>query len=248
VMLVATGAYFTYLLFFAGLSAAERRRIVVLLVLVMASTLFWAGYEQAGSSLTLFAERNTNRMLGGYEFPAAWFQSVPAIWVLLCAPLLASLWMWLASKGRDLSVILKFALGLAGMGLGFLVMVGAAKVVSHSLLGATGSAGPIWLVTTYLLHTLGELCLSPVGMSATTQLAPQRFAGQAMGLWFTSLAMGNLLASRLAGSLEGANADGIASYFMLMFQYGAAGAAVLLLLFPLLRRWANLDQAGKDSS
>jgi POT family proton-dependent oligopeptide transporter len=244
VMLAATGAYFVYLLFFAGLSAAERKRIVVLLVLVMASTLFWAGYEQAGSSLTLFAERNTNRMFGGYEFPAAWFQSVPAVWVLLCAPVLASLWMWLASKGRDLSVILKFALGLAGMGLGFLVMVGAAKIVGHSVLGATGNAGPMWLVTTYLLHTLGELCLSPVGMSATTQLAPQRFAGQAMGLWFTSLAMGNLLASRLAGSLDGADAHGIASYFMLMFQYGAMGAGVLLVLFPLLRRWANLNQAG----
>jgi POT family proton-dependent oligopeptide transporter len=248
VMLAATGAYFVYLLFFAGLTAAERRRIFVLLVLVMASTLFWAGYEQAGSSLTLFAERNTDRMLGSYEFPAAWFQSVPAVWVLLCAPVLASLWMWLAGKGRDLSVILKFALGLAGMGLGFLVMVGAANVVSHSVLGATGNAGPMWLVTTYLLHTLGELCLSPVGMSATTQLAPQRFAGQAMGLWFTSLAMGNLLASRLAGSLDGVDAHGIASYFMLMFQYGAMGAGALLVLFPLLRRWANLNQAAKNTA
>jgi proton-dependent oligopeptide transporter, POT family len=248
VMVGATAAYFAYLLLFAGLSGAERRRIVVLLVLVISSTLFWAGYEQAGSSLTLFAERNTNRMIGSYEFPAAWFQSVPAFWVLTCAPLLAILWNWLAAKGRDLSVILKSALGLAGMGLGFLVMVGAAKVVSHSLLGATGNAGPIWLVTTYLLHTLGELCLSPVGMSATTQLAPQRFAGQAMGLWFTSLAMGNLFASRLAGSIDGVDAHGLASYFLQMFQYGAMGVGVLLVLFPLLRRWANLNQAGKDTA
>ncbi len=246
VMVAATAAYFAYLLFFAGLSGVERRRIVVLLVLVMASTLFWAGYEQAGSSLTLFAERNSDRRIGSYEFPAAWFQSVPAVWVLACAPLLASLWTWLAARGRDLSVILKFALGLAGMGLGFLVMVGAAKVVGHSVLGATGNAGPMWLVVTYLLHTLGELCLSPVGMSATTQLAPQRFAGQAMGLWFTSLAMGNLFASRLAGSLDGADAGGIASYFMLMFEYGAIGVGVLLVLFPLLRRWANLDR--RDAS
>jgi POT family proton-dependent oligopeptide transporter len=247
VMLLATGAYFVYLLFFAGLNAAERRRIFVLLVLVIASTLFWAGYEQAGSSLTLFAERNTNRMIGSYEFPAAWFQSVPAVWVLLCAPVLASLWTFLAARGRDLSVILKFALGLAGMGFGFLVMVGAAKIVSHSLLGATGNAGPMWLVTTYLLHTIGELCLSPVGMSATTQLAPQRFAGQAMGLWFTSLAMGNLFASRLAGSLDGADANGLAGYFMLMFEYGAMGAAAMLVLFPLLRRWANLTPPGRNT-
>jgi POT family proton-dependent oligopeptide transporter len=241
VMVAATAAYFVFLLFFAGLSGVERRRIVVLLVLVMASTLFWAGYEQAGSSLTLFAERNTDRMLGSYEFPAAWFQSVPPIWVILCAPLIASLWMWLASRGRDLSVILKFVLGLTGMGLGFLVMVGAAKVAGQSVMGAAGNAGPMWLVTTYLLHTLGEICLYPVGMSATTQLAPQRFAGQAMGLWFTSLAMGNLLASRLAGSIEGLNAKAVADYFMLMFEYGAMGVGALLVLFPLLRRWAAFD-------
>jgi POT family proton-dependent oligopeptide transporter len=243
VMVIATGAYFVYLLFLAGLSKAERRRVFVLLVLVMASTLFWAGYEQAGSSLTLFAARNTNRMILGYEFPAAWFQWVPGIWVLVFAPLVAILWQWLAARGRDLSMFLKFALGLAGMGFGFLVMVGAAKVVGHSLMGATGSAGPVWLITTYLLHTLGEICLYPVGMSATTQLAPRRFVGQAMGLWFTSLAMGNLLASRLAGSLDGANADMLASYFMRMFQYGAAGAAVLVVLYPLLRNWAKPDTA-----
>jgi POT family proton-dependent oligopeptide transporter len=237
VMVLATAAYFAYLLFFAGLTALERRGILLLLILVAASTLFWAGYEQAGSSLTLFAERNTNRMLGSFEFPAGWFQSVPAFFVLLCAPLLAGLWSYLAARGRDLSIILKFALGLAGMGAGFLVMVGAAKVVGHNLMGASGGAGPIWLITTYLLHTLGELCLSPVGMSATTQLAPKRFAGQAMGIWFTSLAMGNLLASQLAGSLDGADANDMAKYFLLMFQYGAGGAVLLLVAAPWLRRW-----------
>jgi proton-dependent oligopeptide transporter, POT family len=238
VMALATAAYFAYLLFFAGLTTTEQRGIVVLLVLVAASTLFWAGYEQAGSSLTLFAERHTNRMIGDFEFPSGWFQSVPAIWVLLCAPLLAMLWTALAARGRDLSVIVKFALGLAGMGFGFLVMVGAAKVVGQSMLGASGGAGPIWLITTYLLHTLGELCLSPVGMSATTQLAPKRFAGQAMGIWFTSLAMGNLFASQLAGSLDGADSKGMAAYFVTMFEYGAGGALLLLIASPWLKRWA----------
>jgi POT family proton-dependent oligopeptide transporter len=242
VMVAAVALYFLYMLLFAGLSGIERRRIVVLLVLVMASTLFWAGYEQAGSSLTLFAERNTNRMIASFEFPAAWFQSVPALWVLICAPLLANLWAWLAARGRDLPILVKFALGLLGMGLGFLVMVGAAKVVSHSLMGTTASAGPVWLITAYLLHTLGELCLSPIGMSATTQLAPRRFTGQAMGLWFTSLAMGNLLASQLAGSLDGASADDLAAYFLRMFEYGAGGAVVLIVLLPLLKRWASPGQ------
>lgn len=239
VMVAAVVAYFLYLLLFAGLAAGEKKGIVVLAVLVAASTLFWAGYEQAGSSLTLFAERHTNRMVGSSEFPAGWFQSVPAIFVLLFAPLLAGLWSWLAARGRDLNVIVKFALGLAGMGLGFLVMVGAAKIISHSMMGASGGAGPIWLVTTYLLHTLGELCLSPVGMSATTRLAPKRYAGQAMGLWFTSLAMGNLLASQLAGDVSGAGPRELAAYFARMFEYGAGAAVLLLVLSPWLKRWAK---------
>jgi POT family proton-dependent oligopeptide transporter len=239
VMVLATAAYFIYLLFFAGLNSTEKRGITVLLVLVMASTVFWAGYEQAGSSLTLFAERHTNRMLGAFEFPAGWFQAVPGAFVLLCAPLLAWLWVHLEKRGRDLSVIVKFALGLAGMALGFLVMVGAAKIIGRDLFGASGGAGPLWLITAYLLHTIGELCLSPVGMSATTRLAPKRFAGQAMGIWFTSLAMGNLLASRLAGSFDGTDPGGIARYFMQMFEYGAIGVVVLLIASPWLRRWAD---------
>jgi POT family proton-dependent oligopeptide transporter len=239
VMVAVVTAYFLFLLLFAGLTVPEKKRIFVLLVLVAGSTLFWAGYEQAGSSLTLFAERHTNRMLGSFEFPAGWFQSVPAVFVLLLAPLLAALWSFLAARSRDLNLILKFSLGLVGMGLGFLVMVGAARVVAHSIMGATGSAGPIWLVTTYLLHTLGELCLSPVGMSATTQLAPRRYVGQAMGLWFTSLAMGNLFASQLAGSVDNADPTQLSAYFMRMFEYGAAGALVLVILSPWLRRWAK---------
>jgi proton-dependent oligopeptide transporter, POT family len=239
VMVALVAAYFLYLLLFAGLTTPEKKGIAVLIVLVAASTLFWAGYEQAGSSLTLFAERHTNRMIGGAEFPSGWFQTVPAVCVLVFAPLMAALWMALARRGRDLNVILKFALGLAGMGLGFLVMVGAAGVISHSMMGATGGAGAVWLVTTYLLHTLGELCLSPVGMSATTQLAPKRFAGQAMGLWFTSLAMGNLLASQLAGDISGADGRGLGEYFFRMFEYGAGGALLLVLLSPWLKRWAT---------
>jgi POT family proton-dependent oligopeptide transporter len=237
VMVGLVAAYFAYLLLFAGLTTVERRRIVVLLVLVLASAAFWAGYEQAGSSLNLFAERSTDRMINTFEIPAGWFQSVPAIFVILLAPLIAWLWTALAARGRDLSVITKFAFALVGMALGFLVMVGAARA-----LGAHGSAGPWWLVLTYLLHTIGELVLSPVGMSATTRLAPRRFSGQAMGLWFTSLALGNLLASRLAGSLEGADAGGMAHYFGSMFWFGIAAAGLMLLMLPVLRRWAEPGQ------
>ena len=235
-MALAVVLYFLWLLLFAGLDGSERRSVVVLMVLVAASTLFWAGYEQAGSSLTLFAERFTDRHIGGWEFPAGWFQSVQAVFVLTCAPLLTLLWMRLDTRGRQMSVITKFALGLAGMGLGFLVMVGGALALGG---GQGHGASPFWLILAYLMHVLGELFLSPVGMSATTRLVPQRFSGQAMGLWFASLAMGNLFASRLAGELGGdASAHEWSAYFLRMCGYAALAVLVLLALLPLLRRWA----------
>ena len=233
-MAVLVLLYFAYLLLFAGLTAAEKRSVVVLLVLVAASSIFWAGYEQAGSSLTLFAEHFTDRHIGSYQFPAGWFQSVQAVFVLLCAPLLALLWVRLDARNIQLSVITKFALGLAGMGLGFLVMIAAAGAIG------AGGASPFWLVAAYLLHVLGELFLSPVGMSATTQLAPKRFAGQAMGLWFTSLAMGNLFASRMAGEVGASTTVAEwTGYFGRMAGIGAVAAIALLLTLPLLRRWAE---------
>ncbi|HYP79027.1 MAG TPA: peptide MFS transporter [Steroidobacteraceae bacterium] len=237
-MALAVVLYFLWLLLFAGLDGAERRRVVVLMVLIAASTLFWAGYEQAGSSLTLFAERFTDRHIGSWEFPAGWFQSVQAVFVLTCAPLLTLLWMRLDGRGRQMSVITKFALGLAGMGLGFLVMVGGAMALGGGQAGNHG-ASPFWLILAYLMHVLGELFLSPVGMSATTRLVPQRFSGQGMGLWFASLAMGNLFASRLAGELGGnASSQDWSAYFLRMCGYAAIAVMVLLALLPLLRRWA----------
>lgn len=233
VILLLAGGYFGYLLLFAGLDARERRGVLVLLLLVAASSIFWAGYEQAGSALNLFAERHTDRMAGSFEIPAGWFQSVPAAFVVLLAPLMAMLWVALDKRRRDLSLVAKFAVGLAGMGLGFLVMVGAAQ-----MLATTGSSAASFLVLTYFLHTVGELALSPVGMSATTQLVPRRFVGQAMGVWFTSLAMGNLLASRLASELDGATPAGMSAYFMKMFWIGAIPALLLFLAAPRLTRWA----------
>lgn len=234
VILLLAGGYFLYLLAFAGLTATQRRGVLLLLLLVAASSLFWAGYEQAGTALNLFTERYTDRFVGSFEIPTGWFQSVPAAFVVLCAPLMAMLWVALEKRGRDLPLVAKFGVGLAGMALGFLVMAGAAR-----MLMATGSSAAGFLVLTYFLHTVGELALSPVGMSATTQLVPARFAGQAMGVWFTSLAIGNLLASRLAGELDGATPAGILAYFMKMFWIGAIPALLLWLAAPRLARWAR---------
>jgi proton-dependent oligopeptide transporter, POT family len=227
-------AYFLYLLLFAGLDTLERRRVLVLLVLFIASSVFWAGFEQAGSSMNLFAERYTDRMLGSFAIPAGWFQSLNSTFIILCAPLMSMLWVGLARRGRQVPVALKFVLGLLGMAVGFLVMAGASKIVA-----AGGMAGPLWLTLTYFFHTIGELALSPVGMSATTKLAPQRFVGQSMGVWFVSLSLGNLIASRIAGDFDASNVAAMPGQYLHIFWFGAVAAAVLVLLSPFVKRWTG---------
>jgi POT family proton-dependent oligopeptide transporter len=196
-VLVVGALYFVGVFLFCGLNVQEKERVAVILVLFLASALFWAGFEQAGSSFNLFAERMTDRHLLGWEIPAGWFQSLGAIFVIAFAPVFAGLWVWLARRNLDPSIPVKFAYGLLLLAAGFLVMVGAAKVVAGG-----GRAAPTWLVTTYLLHTFGELCLSPVGLSSVTKLAPRKLVGQMMGLWFLATSLGNLIAGLLAGEFR----------------------------------------------
>jgi proton-dependent oligopeptide transporter, POT family len=231
VILGAALLYFGNLLLFGGLTVPERRNMGLLLLLLMASSVFWSGFEQAGSSMTLFAERHTDRLLGAFEIPAGWFQSVNAVFIIVFAPLFSWLWVFLGRHGRDLSITAKFALGLLGMGLGFVVMAAAASLVVDG-----GLAAPTWLLTAYLLHTWGELALSPVGMSATTQLVPARHAGQGMGLWYSSIALGNLVASLIAGEFDTQRIGSFPGQFLRIFWIAAAAATVLLVLAALLRR------------
>lgn len=231
VILLLSVAWFVYLLAFAGLDTHERGRVFTLLALFVASAVFWSGFEQAGSSLTLFAERFTDRVVGSFEIPTGWFQILNAAYIVVFAPLFSLLWVALARAGHDLSTPAKFALGLLGMGGGFLVMAAASKLVVDG-----GQVAPTWLVVTYLLHTWGELALSPVGMSATSQLVPRRFSGQSLGLWYASLALGSLVASRIAGEFDVNNIPAMPAQYMRIFWWGAITAAVLLALLPLFRR------------
>jgi POT family proton-dependent oligopeptide transporter len=231
VILALCVLYFVYLFAFAGLDARERRHLCVLLALFAASTVFWSGFEQAGSSLNLFAERHTQRLIGSFAIPAGWFQSLNSTFIIIFAPLFSMLWIALARSGRDLSAAAKFVIGLLGMGGGFLAMAAAAAVVANGELAA-----PYWLVLTYLLHTFGELALSPVGMSATSQLVPRRFVCQSMGLWYTTLALGNLLASRIAGEFDAGNLGAMPGQYLRIWWYGAIAAAVLFAALPLIRR------------
>jgi POT family proton-dependent oligopeptide transporter len=224
--------YFLYLLFGAGLDPVERRRVGVVIVLFVASALFWAGYEQAGSSFNLFAERDTARAVLGFTVPASWFQSLNPIYIVVFGPVFSVLWVRLGMRDLDPSLPLKFIFGLLGMALGFIVMAMAARVV---LAGALASMG--WLTLTYLLHTWGELCLSPVGLSAVSKLVPRRFVGQSLGVWFVSVSLGELIAGRIAGNFDPEHLAAMPALFMRIFWFGLICAAALALLLPLLRRW-----------
>jgi POT family proton-dependent oligopeptide transporter len=221
-------AYFAYLLLFAGLDTIERNRVIVVLVLFIASATFWSGFEQAGSTLNLFAERYTDRVmdsLGGWTIPSEWLQAINPLFIIIFAPVFSWVWIALAKRNLNPSAPVKFASGLILMGLGFFVMVGAAKV----LVGG-GQPLPWWLIVTYLLHTFGELAVSPVGLSYTTKLAPQRFVGQMMGIWFLSVSFGNLIAGIVAGNFGSDNVATFPAQFMQVFLFAGGVALVLLLI------------------
>jgi POT family proton-dependent oligopeptide transporter len=226
VLIAITAAMFSWLIFGPGWSSVERKRFSAILVLFVASVLFWAIYEQAGSSLNLFAERSTNKSVLGFAFPASWFQSVPAIFVVVLAPVFA--WFWIVLGRHEPSSPAKFSWGLLFVGLGLMLLVPAAAAASHGVL-----VSPLWLTTTYLLHTIGEMCLSPVGLSAMTKLAPQRVAGLMMGMWFVSIAIGDYLAGKAASLYETLPLTALFGWVGL-FVIGAA-AVLALIVRPTVR-------------
>jgi POT family proton-dependent oligopeptide transporter len=187
--------YFMYLLAFGDLDGSEQKRVIYIFLLFLGSALFWSGFEQAGSSLNLFAERLTDRVVFGWEAPASWLQSVNPLFIIILAPVVGQLWIVL--EDHEPSIPMKFGAGLTLLGAGFFVLAwGASYAVDGNLVS------PAWLVVTYFLHTVGELALSPVGLSSVTKLAPSRLVGQMMGVWFMGTALGNLIAGLVAGRME----------------------------------------------
>ena len=195
VILMIAVLYFAYVLIFGGLDGGQKRRVGAIAVFFLASALFWSGFEQAGSSMNLFAERLTDRTIGGWEAPASWLQSINPIFIILLAPVFGSLWLALGT--RSPSIPTKFGLGLVQLGAGFLVLAWGSSFTEDGSL-----VSPMWLIVTYFLHTTGELCVSPVGLSTVTKLSPKRFVGQMMGIWFLATALGNLIAGLVAGGIE----------------------------------------------
>ena len=229
--------YFAYYFLFADLTTEERRRGVVLVVLFIGCALFFSGFEQAGSSLNLFAERYTDRMILNFEIPSAWFQSLNSIFIVLCAPFFAWLWIALARRKLNPSAPAKFALGLMLMGSGFLVMAAAAAIVAHG-----SKVLPYWLLMTYLLHTFGELCLSPVGLSYYTKLAPKRFVGQMMGMWFLATSLGELVAGLIAGEFDANNVAAMPGQYMHIVYFTVGVGAILLVISrPVKKLMGNIE-------
>jgi proton-dependent oligopeptide transporter, POT family len=232
ILLVAV-LYFGGIYLFGALQPLEKKRIHVVVLFFLSSAVFWAGFEQVGSTLNLFADRYTDRTIGTFVIPTGWFQSLGPIFVITFAPVAAAVWLALARRGKEPSMGFKFAIALFLLAAGFAVMAGAAAIV-----GGGAKAGPIWLILTYLLHTFGELCLSPVGLSSVTKLAPQKFVGQLMGTWFLGTSLGNLLSGLLAGRISSAGAPTSTSFVQMLVLPLVVGV-LLLSLVPVVKRWSG---------
>jgi POT family proton-dependent oligopeptide transporter len=234
VMLAMALAYFLYLFFLAGLTADEKKRVAVIIVLFVFATIFWSAFEQAPTSLNLFARDFTDRMLFGWEVPTLWLQSVNSLFVILFAPIFGMIWIALERRGWNVSSPAKFAFGLFFAGLGFLVMVGAADRVIES--GGALRVSMMWLSMSYLLQTFGELALSPVGLSSMTKLAPRKFVGQMMGVWFMAAALGNLIAGIVGGHVDPEQLDQMPALFQRTALSLFVATAVLAALVVPIRR------------
>ena len=220
----------------------ERSRMIVLIVLTLSSVVFWALFEQSAASMTLFADRVMDRNLLGMELTAAQFGSLNAFFIFLFAPVFALLWVFLGKRGMEPSTPVKFALGIMQAGLGF-----GALVIGASMPDDSGRVAAIWMVLAYLLHTTGELCLSPVGLSAVTKLAVHRVVGVMMGAWFLATAYSEFVAAQLSklaaiDTHEGevlSISEALASYtelFQFLLWLGLGAGIALLVISPMLKK------------
>ncbi|SMD45483.1 proton-dependent oligopeptide transporter, POT family [Aquiflexum balticum DSM 16537] len=239
IIAIVAFVYLGYVILFGGLNADDRKKVGVIAILFLFSALFWSGFEQAGSTLNLFAERFTDRTILGWEIPAGYFQSINSMFIIIFAPFFGALWVWLGRRHLEPSSPLKFAMGLLLLGMGFLVMYFAAKIAASGELAA-----PTWLIFTYMLHTFGELSLSPVGLSLVTKLAPPKYGGQMMGIWFLSVSLGNLFAGLIAGEASGGTEEALAEmpgqYIIIVMTALGAGMLLLLLSKPIRRLMGNV--------
>jgi POT family proton-dependent oligopeptide transporter len=228
--------------FLKDCTKVERQRMVVLIVLIFSTVVFWALFEQASASMTLFADRIVDRTVLGMELNASQLGAFNSLFIMLLAPVFAWLWIKLAARGIEPSTPVKFGLGIMQAGLGF-----GALVFGSQFPDAGGHVALVWLVLAYLLHTTGELCLSPVGLSAVTKLSVPRVVGLMMGAWFLATAYSENLAAQISkiAAIESVPGESVsiatqlATYsglFAFLFWVGLGVGVGMLVLSPLLRR------------
>jgi POT family proton-dependent oligopeptide transporter len=219
-LLAITVVFFAWMFLAAEWTRAERRRLYAIGLLFIAACLFWSEFEQAGSTLNLFGDRATRNSFLGWDFPSSYYQALQPLFIISFAPVFA--WIWVKLGRHEPSSPSKFGIGLLFVGGGFAVLVAAANIA------ATGAkVSPSWLVVTYLLHSFGELALSPVGMSATTRLAPARVTGLMMGVFYLAISVGNFMGGRLSSLYE---SMALPSLFGAIAVAGLLGGVVMLLL------------------
>lgn len=231
--------YYAAIYLFTDLTDAEKKSLGALFLVCVASTFFWAGFEQAGSSLNLFGRDYTDRFIGSFEIPPAWFQSANSFFIVLLSPFFAALWINLTKRMINPSYGLKCAVGLIIMASGFIVMFFAAQVAASGL-----RAAPYWLIATYFLHTVGELCLSPVALSAVSKLSPKRFAGQMMGVFTLTYSIGSVVAGLVAGNFDSENIQQMPNLYLQISMFSIAAGLVIALCTIGTRHWeSELDRA-----
>lgn len=240
VLVGLAAVYFFYIFAFGKLTSDEKKRVIVIAVLFVAAAIFWAAFEQAPTSLQLFAKDFTERQIGSFEVPATWFQSVNSAFIIIFAPVFAAIWVGLAKRNINISSPAKFALGLALAGIGFLIMIFPANMLVASNGAIEVSA--MWLIVSYLFQTWGELSLSPVGLSSMTKLSPRRYVGQMMGIWFLAASVGNLVAGLVGGSVDPEKLEQTPMLFT-WTTIALFGAAVVLglLAIPISRMMRNVE-------
>jgi POT family proton-dependent oligopeptide transporter len=229
IIIIAVVALILYLIISNTKGRDAWSKLSVIFILAFFNIFFWSGYEQAGGTFNLFAEEQTNRLIGSFEFPATWFQSVPALFIVLFGSVFAAMWLRLYAIGKEPRTPVKFGLGLILMSIGFIIMTSAFNLASDG-----DPVSPMWLVMVYFMHTMGELCLSPIGLSMVTKLAPQKIVSLMMGIWFASIATANYLAGVLESILNTYLPDMNLFFFLTISTFSAGVLA--LLLSPILNR------------
>ena len=236
-LVVISFVYFGYLFFLAGLTSNEKKNVLMLLLLFVGAAAFWSGFDQSAGSLSIFTRDYVNLTFGSFQAPVSWTQFLNPLFVVMFAPFFAYLWIYLGKRNLNPNTPIKFAIGLIFMGLGFIVMLYA---VEYALISAP--VGVQWLLLTYLLHTFGELVLSPVGLSAFSRYSPKKYLGQMMGLWFLASSLGGVLAGLLGGEATETGLTSMTPIFTELIYYYFILAVVLIGLSFFIRGKINSSQ------